>query len=130
MNSDTKAENIYICHKGGDEVYGLWLDLCDCGSRVVEDDGPVCYDNIETVPDPDDPECVVEEPQPCDAHPHLCTPADEAREDLISAIVQLERYRDIQVGLGLGVAIIEGIIERFRALLALIPKEENDGSEV
>ena len=122
MGSETKAEMISICHKAGAtrDIYGLWIDVCDCDQRAVEESGVVCWDNIQMAPDPDDDELELEDPQPCDAKPHLCIPADEAREVLGDVADNYE----LRAG-GIG----HDTYERICALLSLLPEDRQDRKE-
>ena len=116
MGSETKAEMISICHKAGAtrDIYGLWIDVCDCDQRGVEESGVVCWDNIQMAPDPDDDELELEDPQPCDAKPHLCIPADEARERLL----EVKRLSLSRAG-----EQYDELFPWVEELLALLPKE-------
>ena len=58
-----------------------------------------------------------------DGNFYLCIPADEAR-GLLEEVIDVCTY-DAE-----GTLAHEAIIPKARALLALIPKEENDGAEV
>ena len=113
MSDEAKAIIAYTCTVAGLEKPGrIWGSLDHCDQRDPDDEkGVVCWGHIETEDDPDDPELSVDQPQPCDALPYLCIPADEAREFLeaVEGIAEHTKIWELR--------------DKARALLATLPEK-------